>query len=120
MPNESTGAKVTSHPVRIRARAVSMTAGCSTALTIRWAGSNRCRNPVRAMLSDSVPPLVKTISLSAAPRAPATWARARSTASRPSRPSAWISDGLPYRSTKYGIMRSKTRGSTAVVAAWSK
>ena len=94
-----------------------MTAGCSMALTMRCPGWKRARLPNSARLSDSVPPEVKTISFSPAPRTAATWARAASTAARASRPDRWSSDGLPYRSEKKGSIASSTLGSTGVVAA---
>src|SRR5579875_2240046 len=69
--------------------------------------------PRIARLSASVAPLVKTISLGRAPMARATSARA-------SCPYAWRLLAFPAFSEKKGSMASRTRGSTGVVAAWSR
>ena len=73
--------------------------------------------PRIARSSDSVAPLVKTISLSAAFIADATWWRASSTAASASHPKTWFREAaLPKVCVKYGSMASSTRGSTGVVA----
>src|SRR3989338_5406410 len=66
-------------------------------------------------LSDSVVPLVQTISLgSAACRRVATHSRARLTASAARHPKACVPEAaLPKCSERYGIITSATRGSTS-------
>jgi len=71
-----------------------------------------------AVLSDSVPPLVKiTSSGLAAPIPAATCSRASSSPRYASRPSEYSEFALPNRSEKYGSIASRTRSSTGVVAA---
>ena len=68
-------------------------------------------------MSDSVAPLVKTISFAAAFIACATCSRAASTAASASQPNTCPREaGLPKVFVKYGAITSKTRGSTGVVA----
>ncbi len=68
-------------------------------------------------MSDSVAPEVKTISFSEAPRACASAARAASTAASASQPkTCWREAALPKDCVKYGVIASRTRGSTGVVA----
>src|SRR5262249_56067727 len=73
--------------------------------------------PLSARLMDSVPPEVNTTSLgSRAPISLAICSRARSTAPSASQPNGWLRlAGCPNFSVKYGIMASRTRGSTGVV-----
>ena len=71
------------------------------------------------MLSDSVPPLVNTISLGEHPIDAATVSLAPSTARRVPWDSSYGLDGFPYLSLKYGSIASTTRGSVGVVALWS-
>ena len=73
--------------------------------------------PLSARLMDSVPPEVNTISLgSRAPISAASSSRARSTAPSASQPKGWLRlAGWPNFSVKYGIIASRTRGSTGVV-----
>ena len=72
--------------------------------------------PLMAMLSDSVPPDVKTISSFPTRRKCAICSRAISSPSRASRPNAWTLDGLPNRSSKYGSIAATTSGWTGVDA----
>ena len=73
-----------------------------------------------ARLSDSVPDDVKIISFGdTAPRAAATCFLAVSIAVRTRRPGSCIDDGLPYDSSRYGIIADRTEGAIFVVAALS-
>ena len=77
----------------------------------------KCATPFNARLSDSVAPLVNTISRAVAPMSRATSARAASTASSARHPNAWLLEAaLPKCSVKKGSIASSTRGSTGVVA----
>jgi hypothetical protein len=69
-----------------------------------------------AKLSDSVPPDVNTISWGETLRKLATRSRARSIPSRASRPKAWMLEGLPKTSPKYGSISASTSGCTGVDA----
>ena len=73
-----------------------------------------------ARLSDSVAPLVKTISFGAAPIRLPMFLRAWCTAASASQPNACLLAELPNCSVKNGSMASTTRGSTGVVAWLSK
>ena len=67
--------------------------------------------PLSARLSDSVAPLVKTISRGAAPASSATRRRASSTAFSASQPKLWLRlAALPNCGPKKGSMASSTRG----------
>ena len=69
----------------------------------------------------SVPPAVKTISRSPAPSAAATWARASFDGRARLAPTAVeLRRVAVLAPLKNGSIVSRTRGSTAVVAAWSK
>jgi hypothetical protein len=67
-----------------------------------------------------VPDETKQISAGSAFRAVATVSRAASNAIRARLPHRWRLDGLPYSDFRYGVIAVRTRGSTGVVAAWSK
>ncbi len=118
-PCESTETRVISNPWRSRTSAACSTALCSTALVIR------CRplalaaqaTPLRARLSASVPPEVKTISRGFAPSAAAIRSRASSSPWRARRPEAWMLEGLPWCSVRYGSIASSTSGRSGEVAA---
>ena len=102
--------------------AVFRTAWCSIALQttpVRGATAFAVA-PRRAMLSDSLPLAVKTISAGSAPTSAATLARASSTAARARCPNQCRLEGLPKSSRRNGSMASSTRGSTGVVALWSR
>src|ERR1017187_6051414 len=72
--------------------------------------------PLMARLSDSVAPLVKTISRGAAPANSATRFRANSTAFSASHPKPWLRlAALPKLAPKNGSMASSTRGSNGAV-----
>ncbi len=73
------------------------TAWCSIAVqTIPARGSFAfAATPRRAVLSDSLPLAVKTISAGSAPTSAATRARASSTAARARCPNQWRLEGLP-------------------------
>ena len=74
-----------------------------------------------ARLSDSVAPLVKTISLALAPIRSATCLRPFSTASSACQPNAWFRlAAFPNFSVKKGSIASTTAGSTRVVALLSR
>src|SRR5579883_1922268 len=79
-------------------------------------GADVKRQPKIAWLSDSVPPLVKTISWGLAPMSAATRSRAVSTAARACWPGVWIEEALPKSADRKGSMASRTAGSTGVVA----
>ena len=70
--------------------------------------------PATARLSASVPPPVKTISSGcAAPISSAARSRAASIAFLARRETACTPDGLPYHSSRYGAIASRTSGRTA-------
>ena len=73
------------------------TAWCSTAVvtSLRRAPLAFASAPRSAMLSDSLPLAVKTISGAAAPTSSATWLRASSTAARARCPNQCRLEGLP-------------------------
>ena len=98
------------------------TAWCSIAVqTIPARGGLAfAATPRRAALSDSLPPEVKTISAGSAPTSSATRARASSTAPRARCPNQWRLEGLPKSSRRNGSIASSTRGSSGVVALWSR
>ncbi len=81
-----------------------------------WPRPRAIATPLTAMLSDSVPPEVKTISSLPTRRKWATCSRAVSRPSRASRPKPCTLDGLPNRSLKYGSIASTTSGCTGVEA----
>ena len=87
-PCSSAGTYVTLFPSPSRARAVSRTASCSAEHVTRWSPLSACRRiaPRMARLSDSVAPLVNTISRGRAPTSEATAALASSTAEAASAP----------------------------------
>ncbi len=98
------------------------TAWCSIALTTtpRRGSFALAATPRTAMLSDSLPLAVKTTSAGSAPTSAATDARASSTAARARCPNQWRLEGFPYCSRRNGSIASSTRGSTGVVALWSR
>jgi len=73
--------------------------------------------PKIALLSDSDPPEVKTISSGLAPKKLAKTSRESSNAFLTSCPNPWILEALPNFSKKYGYIAFKTKGSQGVVAA---
>ena len=81
---------------------------------------SRCIIPFNAVLSLSVPPLVKIISFLSQLIKFATFFLASSTPTLAILPSLYNDDGFPYCSTKYGNILSNTSFFTLVVAAWSK
>ena len=69
----------------------------------------------------SVAPLVNTTHSGLAPRAVATWARARSTAAAASRPGRWPRlEALAGCSLHQGAIAATTAGSQGVLAWWSR
>ncbi len=98
---------------------MSITALCSVTHVMMWLPFSRYISaaPLIARLSDSVAPLVKTISFAFAPMRSATCLRALSTASSASHPNGWLRlAAFPKCCVKYGSIASTTRGSTGVVA----
>ena len=83
---------------------------------MRWPLPRAAASPFTAKLSDSVPPEVNTISWGETRRKRATRSRARSTPSRASRPKAWMLEGLPKISEKYGSISATTSGWIGVEA----
>src|SRR5881398_1689293 len=77
-------------------------------------GLDRARERVARFLR--VSPEVNTISCGETRRKRATRSRARSRPSRASRPKAWMLDGLPKTSAKYGSISARTSGWTGVDA----
>ena len=77
-------------------------------------------SPRSAMLSASVPLPVNTISAGDAPIRAATWPRASSTAARARWPNQCRLEALPKPSRSTGSIASSTRGSSGVVALWSR
>jgi hypothetical protein len=69
-----------------------------------------------ARLLASVPPEVNRISDVSHPMRLATWVLATFIASAASYPMGWPLEGLPHFFCRKIVMRSKTRGSTGVVA----
>ena len=72
--------------------------------------------PSRAVLFDSVPPLVKTTSAGAQPRRSASCARARATACAAGTPAQCPLEGLPYEAARNGAMAACTSGWMGVLA----
>ena len=101
-PRASGATRVTVYPSRSSASAAWRTASCSIALTMMWRPlkGSALAPPMTPMLSDSVPPLVKTISPGVAFRSAATWARASSTAPFASWPNACTLEAFPKCSPK--------------------
>ncbi len=98
---------------------MSITALCSVTHVMMWFPFSRyiSATPLIARLSDSVAPLVNTISFGLAPMRSAICLRAFSTASSASHPNGWLRlAAFPKCSVKYGSIASTTRGSTGVVA----
>jgi hypothetical protein len=96
---------------------------CSTSVVITWRPLFEyiSATPFSARLIASVDPEVNTISFGEAPISPATCARARSTASSALHPNAWLRlAAFPNTSVKVGSIASSTRGSSGVVAWWSR
>ena len=96
-----------------------MIALCSVTAVMMWLPFSRyiSATPLIARLSDSVAPLVNTISFGFAPMRSAICLRAFSTASSASHPNGWLRlAALPKCSVKYGSIASTTRGSHGVVA----
>ena len=73
--------------------------------------------PLIAVLIDSVPAPVNTISVGRAPSIEATVLRARTIASFACRASPYVAEGLPYAPLRYGIIASSAEGCSGVVAA---
>ena len=76
--------------------------------------------PRMASASASEPEPVKTISDCSAPIRAATLARASSSAVWVRTPYACELVGLPHSLVRYGVIAVNTRGSTGVVALWSR
>ena len=112
----------TGQPSSARARAVCTTAWCSIAeqTTLRRGSRAGRATPRRARLSASVPLPVNTISAGDAPTSAATSPRASSTAARARWPNQCRLDGLPKPSRRTATMASSARGSSGVVALWSR
>ncbi len=121
-PSVPTRTVATGTPSSASAFAVFTTAWCSIADTTIFVRGGRTRpaTPRRAMLSASVPLPVNTISAGCAPRSRATSPRASSRAARACWPNQWMLDAFPKVSRSMGSMASSTRGSTGVVALWSR
>ncbi len=118
-PVRSTGSSDVRQPRRARALQVLSTASCSMALAIRWRRPDASRAsaaPRMAKLSDSVPPLVNTISEGSALSSAATDERAASSAALARWPKACTLDGLPNSSRRAAATASTTSGSRGVVA----
>ncbi|SIN18336.1 Uncharacterised protein [Mycobacteroides abscessus subsp. abscessus] len=103
---------------------VSRTAWCSTAETAMRVRRGSCSRraqymPLTARLSASVPPPVRMTSAGSAPRLAAICSRAVSTAERADRPAPCRAEALPP-ARSWASMASRARGSTGVVAAWSR
>ena len=112
-PPASTGTAV---DARTRWAAQRSTALCSMADTTAAPGPVKASSERRAVLTLSVPPLVKTISSGSAPTSAATCSRACSMARRASLAAAYEPDGLAKPSRNHGSMASSTSGSSGVVA----
>jgi hypothetical protein len=76
--------------------------------------------PRNASPSDSVPPLVKTISRGAQPSAAAHCSRAASSAARAAWPGPCTLDGLAKLSRNSGSIAASTSGCSGVVALASR
>ena len=99
--HEAAHAAMTRYPWLVRLSQRFLTAGCSTREVITWRFSGLERRAAQmAVLSLSVPQLVKTISSGVAPIRPATWARASLRAWPTPPPKACMLEGLPYCSLK--------------------
>ena len=101
-PCSSTARYVTSKPWRSSRAHSWRTALCSMALVMmcRPRADAAQATPLMARLSDSVPPLVNTISRGLAPSSIATVSRASSSPWRARRPERWMLEGLPQCSEK--------------------
>ena len=120
-PCASGATRTTSIPAASSSSAAARTDGCSKAeITTRPRKPARRPAPSRTALLASVPEAVNTTSGGTAPSKAATCARAASTASRAACPKRCSDDGLPCRSPSHGSMASRTRGSSGVVALWSR
>ena len=81
----------------------------------------KASNAGKAIMCEKPVPLeVKTISAGLAPMSRATSARAWSRAARACWPNQCRLEALPKPSRRTGSMASSTRGSTGVVALWSR
>ena len=91
-PSVPVARSVTSQPCLFSFLQVSRTALCSVATETMWLPRSAyiSATPLRARLSDSVAPLVKTISLGVAPIRSAICLRAFSTACSASQPKEWL------------------------------
>jgi len=76
--------------------------------------------PRMAVASASEPLPMKTTSSARALTSAATRALAAPTAACGARPYSWALEGLPKCVLRYGSIASITRGSTGVVALWSR
>ena len=122
-PARPAGSSVVVQPRFASAFSVLSTASCSMADATRCrrpAGRAASATPRTARLSASVPPPVKITSLGRAPSRPATAERASSRAALAAWPNAWMLEAFPKRSRTAASMASATRGSTGVVALWSR
>src|ERR1035438_6186761 len=124
-PRWSTCSQVTLAPSwASRKSTQSMTAWCSTMLTRmrtrRGSASRRAQKvPLRARLSDSVPPEVNSTSDGRAPMAWAIASRDSSTTRRPRRPEVCRDEALPTIAI-CAVIASMASGSIGVVAPWSR
>ena len=127
MPVASTGSSVDVQPRFASAFTVLSTASCSMLLVMMWRlpvgalrSSAASAAPRSARLSDSVPPLVNTISAGSAPISWPIDVRASSRSAFARWPKWWTLDALPKSSASARATASMTAGSGGVVALWSK
>ncbi len=78
------------------------------------------KTDISTALFASVPEAMNATSGGLPPTSSATCCRACSTAARAARPKEWTEDGLPCRPPSQGSIASATRGSSGVVALWSR
>ena len=120
-PTASTVSSISRRPASLRYRHGPRTAGCSTRVVMTFRGRPAPSTPPRiAVLSLSVPQLVKMISDGSALMSAATCSRAFSICRFTPPPNACMLDGLPHNSLKKGIIASTTSGATCVVALLSR
>ena len=120
-PSPSTPTRTTRKPRSSSALQGWSTAGCSTALVMTVvAGPSASATPKIALLSLSLPQLVKTISPGSQRRSAATFARAASMSAWTRPPNSYMLEALPQRSVKNGIIASTTSGAGFVVALLSR
>ena len=119
----ATGRSVAVQPRLASAFTVLRTASCSMLVVMMWrrpVASSASAAPRSARLSDSVPPLVNTISAGSAPISCPIAVRASSSNAFARWPKWCTLEALPKSSLSARATASTTSGDGGVVALWSK